>query len=337
MKSGLNNYVVSKYLYVLLLFFGGYSVIFAQKSKLLGSWFCDRITYDNGNNLEINTIEYSMFLKYNFKPQKLIINNDHQQVYQINGNKIKTNLREFVFSFNDDYLILEEENYKFYFLSKDKYYQKYNIEDKYVLKNDSDTIFLASEKYYPEFNFSESFLVYLSKNIPSWNKYSGDRNYFKVSFLLTKEGNIKDINIENSISKEFDKQFVQVLLKSEKMWHNKTNKDLLVMEELKFFKLFGANKYEQAIFKLKLDADGLYQKNEFQNTMVKYIEILKLIENSPKGHSLYEDTPNEINKKLGIIYLAMGDKEKACVYFKSVGGIENFQVKNYIVDFCINN
>ncbi len=324
---------MKKYLLILLLSF---SQLFSQNTNLSGTWILDKTIYEDGNYLEINHPLFSNFTEYEFFSNNLKINGQkfNAKYYQ---NSIKLDYRELMYSFQNEYLLVQEkgDNKIQIFLKKDDFITKYPIfksEQKII---NQDTIYISNDVFKPKFENDLNFEDFLRKNIPSYNNASTKNNIFKSEFILTKENLIKDINITQGISKSFDNEFITALKKAQTYFKNETGKDLLIRHNFNFFKMFGAltNKSEKDFYSIQKKAKEYFEKNEFEKAVSEYEKlnnINDLIILKEKFGFVY----NEAFINLGISYLAINKIENACSSFKKVGGFTNFSVRNYLIIYC---
>lgn len=324
---------MKKYLLILLL---SISQLFSQNTNLSGTWILDKTIYEDGNYLEINHPLFSNFTEYEFFSNNLKINGQkfNAKYYQ---NSIKLDYRELMYSFQNEYLLVQEkgDNKIQIFLKKDDFITKYPIfksEQKII---NQDTIYISNDVFKPKFENDLNFEDFLRKNIPSYNNASTKNNIFKSEFILTKENLIKDINITQGISKSFDNEFITALKKAQPYFKNETGKDLLIRHNFNFFKMFGAltNKSEKDFYSIQKKAKEYFEKNEFEKAVSEYEKlnnINDLIILKEKFGFVY----NEAFINLGISYLAINKIENACSSFKKVGGFTNFSVRNYLIIYC---
>lgn len=301
-----------------------------------GTWILDKTIYEDGNYLEINHPLFSNFTEYEFFSNNLKINGQkfNAKYYQ---NSIKLDYRELMYSFQNEYLLVQEkgDNKIQIFLKKDDLITKYPIfksEQKII---NQDTIYISNDVFKPKFENDLNFEDFLRKNIPSYNNASTKNNIFKSEFILTKENLIKDINITQGISKSFDNEFITALKKAQPYFKNETGKDLLIRHNFNFFKMFGAltNKSEKDFYSIQKKAKEYFEKNEFEKAVSEYEKlnnINDLIILKEKFGFVY----NEAFINLGISYLAINKIENACSSFKKVGGFTNFSVRNYLIIYC---
>ncbi|SHK25817.1 hypothetical protein [Chryseobacterium polytrichastri] len=317
--------------FLLLSFFS-----FSQINKLQGSWILDKITYQNGNPLEVNQKMFSSFMEYVFIGNNFKINN---QIFKasIDSKTINTDFRKINYKFQEDYLITNEEgdDKNYYFLSKNLFLKKYPEFQPKEINFENNIVFISNEVIKPIFNYNGGTDAYFMKNIPSYSENSSNNNIFKAQFILTKNNKITDIKVINSISKSFDKEFTKSLLSAEKYFINDSGLDLLVEQQFNFFKMFNSfiNKDEKKLYKISQEGNKYFEINDFQNAANSYTEINNL-NSSVLTNERIRYITNEIYINLGISYLVMKDQEKACKSFRNIGDETNFIVRNYLLIFC---
>jgi hypothetical protein len=316
------------------------NICYGQNPKLDGKWICDKITYFDNSPIEINNPQFSVFLSYEFDNNKCYISGDYTERglktdYSILSNKIKFGFRSLTFEFQGDYLILTEDgdDKKFFFLKEKYFISKNSFYDEKFTINNGDTLCFQSLTNNPKFINEHSFSDFMRKNVKSYSKYVTDRHLFKSTFVLTKENQIKDVNITNSISKTFDNDFIEALNQSKPFWKNDTGKDIIIEHSFYFFKqgqcyfLEEEKKFEK-FFK---EGNKHYEKNDFLNAIKSYENILVLEQNKLE---FMRSCSTEFKLKLGISYLATNQIEKACEIFKLVGDEYNFKSRNFLINFC---
>lgn len=321
---------------LLVLILLSFTFLHSQQNRLQGKWILDKIYYQNGNPLEINHPLYSTFIEYDFKGNNLEINNSKFK-FSIDGSIITTNTRKLNYKIENEYLIINESGSDkvYYFLKGTDFLKTYPEFEPQEITYADKTVFEANSVVKPEFNYSESFEEFIRKNIPSYSPTSATNNFFKAKFILTKENKITDIQIIDGISKRFDAEFKMALLKSEKFLRNTSDKDLLVTQTFNFFKMFASlgNKEEVQICNFIQKGDKLYEKNEFKNAIINYEKLLS-INISAATKERFGFNLNRAYINLGVSYLAVGNIPKACEAFMKVGDKTNFQVRNYLINFC---
>lgn len=321
-----------KKIFLLLMFINFINV---HSQKLNGTWIVEKTIYENGNPLEINHPLYSAFTKYDFLTNSIKINDQKFNAKYVN-NSIKLDFRELMFSFENDYLLIQEKgDDKIQILSKKEDFLSKNVEYKSEIEvRNQDTLYISNEIYKPAFNNELTFEDYLRKNISKYTSESTKNNLFKSEFVLTKDGKIKDIKILSGISKSFDNEFIVALNKSEAYFKNETGKDFLIKHNFNFFQMFNrfTEKLEKEFYAIHKKGNLHFEKNEFDKAIIEYekLNIMDLNSIRERLGFLYSDT--FIN--LGISYLVVNKNEEACNSFLKVGDKRNFKVRNYIINFC---
>jgi hypothetical protein len=321
-----------KKIFLLLIFINFINV---HSQNLNGTWILEKTIYDNGSSLEINHPLYSTFSEYEFLTNSIKINHQKFNAKYLN-NSIKLDFRELLFSFEKNYLLIQEKgDDKIQILSKKENFLGENIEFKSEIEiRKQDTLYISNEIYKPQFNNELTFEDFLRKNISKYSSECTKNNLFKSDFILTKDGKIKDIKILSGISKSFDSEFIVALKKSEIYFKNETGKDFLIKHNFNFFQMFKgiSEKLEKEFYALQKKGNLHFEKNEFDKAIIEYEKLnsmeLKYIKE--RLGFLYDET--FIN--LGISYLAVNNKEEACNSFLKVGDKRNFKIRNYIINFC---
>jgi hypothetical protein len=321
-----------KKIFLLLLFINFINV---HSQNLNGTWILERTIYENGNPLEINHPLYSTFTKYDFQPNSIKINDQKFNATYLN-NLIKLDFRELIFSFENNYLLIQEKgDDKIQILSKKEDFLSKNIEfiSDIEIRN-QDTLYISNEVFKPQFNNELTFEDFLRKNISKYTSESTKNNLFKSEFVLTKDGKIKDIKILSGISKSFDNEFIVVLNKAEVYFKNDTGKDFLIKHNFNFFQMFKGltEKIEKEFYVIQKKGNLYFEKNEFEKAIIEYEKLNIMDLNSIRVRLGFLYSGVFIN--LGVSYLAVNKNIEACNSFLKVGDIRNFNVRNYIINFC---
>lgn len=320
---------------ILLLLLTFINFINVHSQKLNGTWILEKTVYENGNPLEINHTLYSTFTEYEFLTNSIKIN-DQKFNAKFTNNSIKLDFRELLFSFENNYLLIQEKgDDKIQILSKKEDFLSKNIEFKSEIEiRNQDTLYISNEVYKPQFNNELTFEDFLRKNISKYTSESTKNNLFKSEFVLTKEGKIKDIKILSGISKSFDNEFIVALNKAERYFKNQTGKDFLIKHNFNFFQMFKGltEKTEKEFYAIQKKGNLHFQNNEFDKAIIEYEKLNIMDLNSIKERLGFLYSEAFIN--LGISYLAVNKNEEACNSFSKVGDIRNFKVRNYLINFC---
>lgn len=138
--------------------------------------------------------------------------------------------------------------------------------------------------------------------------------------------------MSNSIDTVYDNDYIVALKKSEKYLKNLTDKDLLITKEINNLKWAKdlSNKEEKQLYKLIENGLEYYNVNNFEKAIENFSQIKNLkIENNRFKTLIKESMIN-----LGISYLAIGKNEEACKVFLEIGDKTDFEIRNYLIDFC---
>ncbi len=89
-------------------------------------------------------------------------------------------------------------------------------------------------------------------------------------------------------------------------------------------------KSDKKLFDIIREGTKYFNENKFEDAIEEFSKLdeLQIKDNRfiMRFHEGYT--------KLGISYLAVGKKDQACMNFKKVGNITDFQVRNFLIDFC---
>jgi hypothetical protein len=311
----------------------------AQNVRLNGVWILDKIYYKNGNPLEINHPMYSIFLEYEFINNKMKVSlNKYSDgnVFDviISEKKISNYYRVINYEFINDQLMLNDEGDEkiMLFIRKDKFIDAYpEFEMSKLVYNDKE-VYIPNYFNEPRFNYVGDLYDFLRKKTPTLsNRYFVGDLLFK--FILTKDSKIEEIEINNTISKKLENELKESLSQAEKLYKNNTGKDLLIVKSYRYLILSTKqNKLEKKIQELITTGNKFYEENDFDNAIIAYYEAIELNidnENDNSTINLYN-----VYIKLGISYLAKNDIELACDCFEEIGTKTNFDVRNFIINFC---
>ncbi|KAA2217799.1 tetratricopeptide repeat protein [Chryseobacterium sediminis] len=304
---------------------------YSQSQKLRGEWILDKIVQPDGKNLEINNSKYSFKLFYIINQDELVIYNQKFKAKFYND-KINLENRAFKYWFEDNYLILQEGNEISLLLKEKDFIKKYpEFKPKIEVRN-NDSLMVANQVIHPIFNHEKTFENFI---IPLMNQEnSKDMNdlYFKMEYILTKDNKITNIKILDKRTPRYDKEFVQALMQAEKYFQNPYGIDMLVTEERHFLKLFQdlTDTSEKNLYHIIGNGFEYYNNNQFE----KAIENLSKLDNLSIKDNRFISRFHDGYIKLGISYLAVGKNEQACTSFKKAGDLTDFEVRNYLKDFC---
>lgn len=309
------------------------TVSYSQQQKLQGKWILDFVKHADGSAFPFNHNYYSVFMSYSFYGDQMLIN-ERMLLVTIDKKSIVSDMRKINFRFEDSYLLLQDQgdNTIMYFLKVEDFVAKYPEFQAQKMIFENKEVFEANEVIKPDFINPLPFSHYvLSKSrISNTQSFEGD---FKAKFIVSKKNVLTNIVIVNGISKAFDQEFSRILKNSQQYFSNDTGKDLIVSYEKTYLKKWPKKTKVQEEIELSLRTANKYYDN---NDFLKVIEVhqeLKL-NNKPEVIKQMYRTNKLANVSLGVAYLATNNPEKACQIFEEMGGKTNFNVRNYIVNFC---
>lgn len=304
---------------------------YSQLQKLKGEWILDKIVKANGESLEINNPKYSMSTFYNIKSNELSIN-DFKFKATFPRNQINLENRTFSYWFEEDYLLLKEGNEVSLLLKPEDFIKRYSEFKPEIEIRGNDTLLVANKVIHPIFNHEKTFDDFIIPLMTQEASKDMDDLYFKISYILTKNNKISNIQILDKRTPQYDSQFIQALKKAEKYFQNPYGKDLLVTKENHFLKFYQdlKDKSEKDLYDIISDGYNYYNSNNFAKAIEKLIKLNDLQIKDNRFKMRLQDA----YIKLGISYLAVGKNDQACVSFKKAGGLTDFEVRNYLINFC---
>jgi hypothetical protein len=307
---------------------------FSQNKEIRGEWILVRVLFSDGRRLEINNPQYSMSLRYVISSNSLKISIQKFKA-DFTDNQIIMDGRTLNYNLKEGYLIVEDkaDNKTYYFLKADDFIKKF---PEFTLKTteiDGETVYIDEHKLYGfEFGNELSYNDYMTRHTKDRNSKDFKNLYFKLEFILTKDNQVKNVKILNSIDKEFDDDYLKAFEKASRFFKNNSNKNLLLYVEQSQLKWAHDvhDKDEKKLYKLRSEGLKSYRENKFEETIEKFSQIKELNLDPYRFQSLFEETMI----KLGISYLAVGNNDKACETFNLIGDKTNFSIRNYLIDFC---
>ena len=307
----------------------------SQSREMVGKWVLDRTQFSNGKNLEINNPNYSSRIVYIIEPNSLKINGQKLKA-SFTDAQIITDFRRINYFLKDKYLIVQDENDdKISFLMKAKdFVEKYPEFSLNKVIREKDTVYLANDLSDYIFQNDLSFENFINKNRIQRDRSSKSfRNiHFKVEFILTKKNRIKNIKVLNSIDPGYDADYINALMKSEKFLKNLTDKDLLITKENNHLKWRNdvTDNDEKLLYSLRRKGLESYDQNKFEQAISNFVKIKALDLKNDRFKTLVKESMI----KLGVSYLAVGKIKSACDVFGGIGDTSDFEVRNYLIDFC---
>lgn len=307
----------------------------AQVGQLEGKWILDNTVYDSGKFLEINHKLFSQFGEYDFLSNRVKING-HESYVTYKENKIISDFQEWNYSFDNGYLLLQAkgENMIKLFLRYKDYLRKYpEFKAQYQIRN-GDTVFVANDVLKPDFHLEEGLQSFLLKLIPSYKSLRSSEKPFNAEFVLLKTGKITDVVIKEGLTASFNEEFLNALEKANAYFKNSTDVDLLIKVEYYFRNLGQKNHSDLAskLHNLDNEADALFYLGQFEKAISKYQDLLE-IERKFK-HLKMEYLVEGAKVRMGVCYLGLNQKDKACEIFENNGALLNFETRNYYRYFC---
>lgn len=321
--------MIKNFILILCLFI--FSKNFSQTQKLIGEWFLDRIVNTKGQNLEINNPKYSMFISYKIKANELIIN-DNKFKANFSKDQIGLENRNLKYWFEGDYLLIQENTEVYLFLKSNDFIKKYpEFKPKFEIRN-NDSLLIANQIIHPIFNNEKTFDDFLIQNMTQGSSKDMNDLFFKAEYILTKDNKIIDIKIIDKLTPQYDSQFIQALKKAEKYFENPYGKDILIIMQQHFLKWYQdiSAREEKELYNYIRKGFEYYDNNNFEKT----IENLNKLDHLQIKENRFATRFHDAYIRLGISYLAVGKNEQACINFKKAGDLTDFDVRNYLIDFC---
>lgn len=240
-----------------------WSALFAQnsKSQFIGSWVKSKVEYKDGDELsDGEALKYS-YLRYNFEtPNRALVSIEFNAKGTAMTFSISNNVLELKNSFgfvsnsfliekqSDDKLVLLQmgqggfespDCIRYYFVPEEKYQNSIALKPSDILAvNGADTLYNSSPKVYAKFKGDVSFHDYLIANITAYKGVVGSDNFFLATFIIRKTGEVDSLQVLESISPAFDKQFIKAFNKVKGKWQPATigssRVDVRMQEQFRF-------------------------------------------------------------------------------------------------------
>lgn len=251
-----------KYILTLLIILSC-TTLFAQsnKSQLIGNWVKLKVEYKDGEELpDGEGLKYS-YLRYNFEsPNKAFVSfayDDKGTAMTFSTNNNVLELKN-SFGFVSNSLLIEKQSdnelvllqmvqdgfespdcLRYYFVSEDSYQNSMALKPNDILAiNGTDTLYNSSPKIYAKLKGDVSFHDYLTANIPAYKGVVASDNFFLATFIIRKTGEVDSLEILESISPAFDKQFIKAFNKAKGRWKPATvggrSVDVRMQEQFRF-------------------------------------------------------------------------------------------------------
>lgn len=329
-----------------IIFICTWTKLYAQ--EIYGDWIKTSVTYLNDTELpDDNTIKYQ-FLRYSFEKQNRLFMSvkfdDKGTVltFERSSNilQIKNSYGFIINSFqierisNEELVLIQKGNYGF----NEENCLKYNFVNEKIFQNqlpltpsdilcinENDTVYKASEKIHPKFSGDKSFYDFCSEKIPEISAVMSTNNLFVSTFIVTKDGEISDIQILENINNRFEKQFLKALDKSKKLWISaELNGEKVDVQISMEFKFISSNKFLPMYDFSKKGKTALDNKEFLKG--LRYFELA--LEKSPDNiEIIYQKAICEMN---------LGNTEAACESLEKVKASGEMNVDELIMKNCKN-
>lgn len=314
---------------MLLAFVNSYS----QSKELQGKWILVRTLFTDGKRLEINNPLYSTSLSYTISPNLL----------NIIGQKFKASFtdkqiilpgRKINYTIKENYLLAQDEGDDkiSYFLKVDDFIKKFPEFALKEIERNGEILYLDNQMSGYEFRNDLTYYEYMSRHSKDRDSKDFKNLFFMMEFILTKDNQVKDVKILNSIDKTFDEDYIKVFNDASKFFKNTSGKDLLVYLESEQLKWANdlTDKDEKKLYKLRGAGLNFFKENKFEKAIEQFSQIKDLDLKPNRFTVLIEESM----VKLGVSYLAVGKIKEACQTFNQIGDKTDFKIRNYLLDFC---
>lgn len=325
-----------KHLYSILFFILAFSNAYSQSKELIGKWVLVKTIYTEGRNLEINNPQYAIKSILDISSNLIKINGTPLPASFSEG-KIKTPFRSINFQIMDGYLMTQDDggNKVSYFLKANDFVIKYPEFSLKETERQGRQVLVDNELTGYEFKNDLTLEDFISRNKKDRNSKDFKNLYFRIEFILTPTNQITDIKVLNSIDALYDNGYIAALEKSSPYFINNTGKDLLIVQEVNQLKWFKdlKDKNEKLLYTYSESGESYFAKNDFEKAIVEFSKIRSLVIVNNRFKIMIKDAMI----KLAISYLAVGKNNEACEIFNSVGDKTDFEVRNFLLDFCQSN
>mgnify|MGYP003611815754 CR=1 FL=1 len=315
--------------FLLFLFVKGNS----QNKNLIGTWILDKVFYANGKDMEVNNEFFSYKMIYQIAPNRIAMN-DYLFDAVFSDKQIQIGNRKMDYEFRGHYLLVKDvdDNKIYSFLKRADFIKKFPEFQPHTEIRDGDTLLVANSVTKPIFNSEITFSDFLNKNMFQGSSKNEKDLYFEAEYIVTKENKIKSISIIDGRNKRYDSEFILALKKAEVFVHNPYGQDLLVKKEVDFLRFFKDLELqdEKSLFKIIEKGEFYYNKQSFQKAATEFEKIASL----EIGENKYRMAIADANLKLAISYLGTNQIDKACTTLKNIGDKTNFNIRNYLINFC---
>lgn len=338
---------MKKILFITLTFLIGASLN-VKAQEIYGDWIKAKVTYLNGTELPDNNVLKYQFLRYSFKDKdKLFLsvkydNKGSALAFARDSNilQILNSYGDVINSFqiesvsNSELILVQSVNgafnddtcLKYQFINEKTYQNQLPLLPSDVLySNENNTVYKVSEKIHPEFLGDKTFHAFCLERIHEKSAVESTDNLFISTFIVTKDGEIKNIQILEKINDRFEKQFLRVLNKSKKRWiPAELNGEKVDVQMIIQFKFFSSNSF-LSMYEFSKNGKTALDNNEFLKAL-NYFDLA--LENYPNNI--------EIVYQKAICQINLGNAEAACEGLEKVQASGEMDVEELIMKNCKN-
>ncbi|MGC4128881.1 MAG: hypothetical protein QM564_04820 [Bergeyella sp.] len=305
---------------------------FSQENSILGKWVLEKTTYADGKALEVNHPLYSSIQIYYISPGSFMIGPAKYDA-QYEKNAIKLNLGQINYFYQDNYLITtsQDNSLLFYFLKERDFLSKYPEFSPHIKKIDNKDYYISNTITEPVFFSQNIFEIEISNYITN-SKINGLYD-FEIEFIFDKSKRNPDYHLVNSsLDKKQEDEIKKILERLSNSFINTFEENLIYTKNIRYNSGdFNQNKDKPIV---SIDAikklEKLYNENRFD-------ELIKEVEKLQKKETDSKKVPNRVKIWQGVSYLAINKMQDACNVFRTIGDVKNFQVRNYLINFCKKN
>jgi len=322
-----------KSIYSLLFAILAFSNAYSQSDLLIGKWVLVKTIYADGRNLEINNPQYATKSIVEISKNSIKINSALLSA-SFSANKMVTPFRSINFTIRDGFLVTQDDGTdKFsYFLKANDFVEKYPEFSLKEIERAGEIVLVDNGLTGYDFKNELTLDDFILKNKKDRNSKDFKNLYFRVEFILTPENQIKDIKVLNSIDQLYDSGYIGALQKASPYFSNNTGKNLLISQEVNQLKWFKdlTDENEKRLFTYSETGLNCFEKNNFEKAITELSKIRELVIVNHR----FKTVVKEAMIKLAISYLAVGKNREACEVFNGVGDKTDFEVRNFLLDFC---
>jgi len=196
---------------------------------LTNSWIKSDIKYVNGEQVPANIKKMFSFMRYEFIDDETLhiasepLSKGPKVQYSLKADGIQIRFVEYYISkLTSDSLVLIEKSgtgyndysVKYSFVREDVFESNLGLNPEYYI-DATDTIYLESLKGWARFNKDQSFISFIAEKL-KFENYLRQSECVFASFIITKNGTVKDIVVHKGVDKSIDKRLIDAIQTSEK-------------------------------------------------------------------------------------------------------------------------